>query len=500
MNKSLILTLIALLASGSNFAQSECGWQPDVEQDYNIGITDVLAILGIFGAQDLDQDGIWNTVDLCEDTTACNYDANPSETCEYEDAFGVCGGAGLLPELLVGSWQFTTAAGAVGVGPDAYSTSWYSSPALGLQPPQYDDVYTFNIDGSITTDYNGSIIDAFQNYTEQPYTCNNASLTFMPSGGTSGEDAFSLAPGTGACSCPFIGTTDAGLVYDVVTLNATTLVLHTQGDDADCNTAGLYFTYVFTRVPEGNDETGEGYPAADAYDGMTLVWSDEFDGTAINANNWTYDLGASGWGNNEWQNYTDSPENSSVADGFLTITARQEGSGYTSARMKSEGLQEFQFGRIDVRAKLPQGQGIWPAIWMLGANIGSVGWPACGEIDIMELVGHQPATTHGTAHWGSSWNVHQYNGSSISLPAGQTFGDAFHLFSVVWEQDQITWLMDDQTFFSIDNTQMNGQPYPFNAPFFFILNIAVGGNWPGYPDATTQFPQEMVIDCIRVFQ
>ena len=118
----------------------------------------------------------------------------------------------------------------------------------------------------------------------------------------------------------------------------------------------------------------------------------------------------------------------------------------------------------------------------------------------MELVGHQPSTTHGTAHWGSSWNVHQYNGSSISLPNGEKFSEAFHLFSVIWEENEITWLMDDQVFFSIDNTQMNGQPYPFNAPFFFIMNIAVGGNWPGYPDATTEFPQQMVVDCVRVFQ
>ena len=137
---------------------------------------------------------------------------------------------------------------------------------------------------------------------------------------------------------------------------------------------------------------------------------------------------------------------------------------------------------------------------MLGENFSSTGWPACGEIDIMELVGHQPSTVHGTAHWGSSWDVHQYTGSSTTLPAGETFSDAFHLFSVIWEENQITWLMDDQVFFSIDNNQMNGQPYPFNAPFFFIMNIAVGGNWPGYPDASTEFPQQMVVDCVRVFQ
>ena len=491
-----------VLAPNLAAAQSDCEWNPDFEQDYAIGITDILAILGIFGAVDNDQDGLWDVNDLCEDTTACNYDANPTEACLYEDAFGVCGGDGFFPELLIGSWQFTTAAGAIAVGPDPYSDAWYSSEANGLQSAQYDDIYTFHLDGSLTTDYNESIIDAFTNYAEVAYNCSSPATQFLPGGGTSGEDAFALLAGNGTCACPFIGTNDAGLVYDIVSVDESTLVLHAQGDNADCNAAGLFFTFTFTRIADdtGDAEDGEGYPAADSYEGMTLVWSDEFDGTSVNLNNWTYDLGASGWGNNEWQNYTNSSENSSVADGYLTITARQEGSGYTSARLKSQGLQSFQYGRMDIRAKLPQGQGIWPALWMLGENFSSTGWPACGEIDIMELVGHQPSTVHGTAHWGSSWDVHQYTGSSTTLPAGETFSDAFHLFSVIWEENHITWLMDDQVFFSIDNNQMNGQPYPFNAPFFFIMNIAVGGNWPGYPDASTEFPQQMVVDCVRVFQ
>lgn len=482
--------------------QSTCGWQPDYDGDYSIGVTDILAILGVFAETDSDQDGIWDDADDCIDTEACNYDAVPSETCQYLDALGVCGGSGALPELLIGTWQLSTLPGAIAVGPEPYSTVWFSSAANGLQTIQYDDLYTFNADGSLTTDYNGTIMDAFNNYSAQSYSCSGVSLEFMPAGGTSGEDAFTLMPGEGSCDCPFIGTNDAGLTYDIVALDATTLQLHAQGDDVNCTSAELYFSYVLTRVSDdtgGVDDEG-GYPAADAYPDMTLVWSDEFDGTNINPAHWTYDLGASGWGNNEWQNYTNSSSNSSVADGYLTITARQEGSGYTSARLKSVDLQEFQFGRIDIRAKLPQGQGIWPAIWMLGSNFPEGGWPQCGEIDIMELVGHQPSTSHGTAHWGSNFNVHQYQGSSISLPAGQTFSDAFHLFSILWQEDEITWLMDDQVFYTITSNQMNGQPYPFNQPFFFIMNIAVGGNWPGYPDATTVFPQQMVVDCIRVFQ
>ena len=498
-----VLCSAALLCALQLQAQTDCGYQPDVESDFMIGVSDILGILSLFGEVDQDQDGVWDSNDLCLDLDACNFNANPSEDCLYLDAFGVCGGEGVLPELLIGSWRLSTVVGAVSIGPDPYSTSWFVSPLNGLQAAQYDDVYTFNSDGTLTTDYNGTIIDAFMDYSEQAYGCGQVDITFQPGGGTSGEDQFSLVPGGGACSCPFMGTNDGGLSYDIVQLTSTTLVIHTQTDTPNCiaNPNGGYFTYIFTRVDDGTGgSSGDGYEGADSYPGMTLVWSDEFDGTAINSNNWTYDLGASGWGNNEWQNYTNSPNNSSVSDGFLTITAREEGGGYTSARMKSVDLQEFQFGRIDIRAKLPEGQGIWPALWMLGANFPEGGWPQCGEIDIMELVGHQPGTNHGTAHWGANFGVHQYNGSSITLPGGAKFSEAFHLFSIEWQQNSIVWYMDDQPFFSIDNTQMNGQPYPFNAPFFFIMNIAVGGNWPGYPDATTVFPQTMMVDYVRVFQ
>lgn len=493
--------LLAMFMCAQPWAQTGCGYQPDVDPDWAIGVTDILALLGLFGEVDTDQDHIWDSDDLCTDVEACNYTADPTEECLYEDNFGVCGGDGVLPELLIGSWQFSTGAGAVMVGPNPYSDEWFSSGVNGLQNAQYDDVYTFQEDGSFTSDYNGIIIDAFANYSEQVYTCGGAELTFNPGAGTSGEDAFTLGDTEGACSCPFMGTNDGGMTYDIVELTSTTLVIHTYTDDASCQQTGGYFTYTFTRV---NGDTGvvdgDGYQGADSYPGMTLVWSDEFDGGNINSSNWTYDLGASGWGNNEWQNYTSSPSNSSVSDGFLTITARQEGGGYTSARMKSLDLQEFQFGRIDFRAKMPEGQGIWPALWMLGSNFPEGGWPQCGEIDVMELVGHQPSTVHGTAHWGSSWNVHQYNGGEISLPGGAKFSDAFHLFSIVWEANSITWYMDDQPYYNINSSQMNGQPYPFNAPFFFIMNIAVGGTWPGYPDASTQFPQTMVVDYVRVFQ
>ena len=246
--------------------------------------------------------------------------------------------------------------------------------------------------------------------------------------------------------------------------------------------------------------TNEGYLSASSYPGKTLVWSDEFDGEAIDLSHWTYDLGASGWGNQELQNYTNSSENSYVDGGNLFIVARDGGPQYTSARMKSIGLQEFQYGRIDVRAILPKGQGIWPAIWMLGANYPSVGWPACGEIDIMELIGSSPSVVHGTVHFGQDWTQHNHTGQSTFIPWTETFADEFHVFSIDWDESGITWLLDDQPFYSIDNNVTGSQPYPFDNPFFFILNIAVGGQWPGYPDATTEFPQFMAVDYVRVFQ
>jgi hypothetical protein len=246
--------------------------------------------------------------------------------------------------------------------------------------------------------------------------------------------------------------------------------------------------------------TDQGYTSAEGYPGKALVWSDEFNGEAIDLQNWTYDLGASGWGNQELQNYTSSSDNAYLSNGNLLIVAEDEGNQYTSARMKSIGLQEFQYGRIDVRAVLPFGQGIWPAIWMLGGNFPSAGWPACGEIDIMELIGSAPNVVHGTVHFGADWTQHNYVGQATNLPFGQSFADEFHVYSIDWDENGITWLLDDTPFYSIDANVTGSQPYPFDNPFFFILNVAVGGQWPGYPNASTTFPQFMAIDYVRVFQ
>ena len=248
-------------------------------------------------------------------------------------------------------------------------------------------------------------------------------------------------------------------------------------------------------LPGGED----GYITPLSYAGYTLVWNDEFNGSSIDPANWTHELGNHGWGNNESQNYTASPENSYISDGKLVIEAKKQNSGgsaYTSARMITRGKQEFQYGRIDIRAKLPAGQGIWPALWMLGSNFGSVGWSDCGEIDIMEIVGHQPSTTHGTIHWDNNGSYASFGGDK-TLAQGK-FIDEFHVFSLIWDSQQIRWLLDDVQFHSVDISP--GTMSEFRQPYFFIFNIAVGGNWPGYPDATTVFPQRMFVDYIRVFQ
>lgn len=233
-----------------------------------------------------------------------------------------------------------------------------------------------------------------------------------------------------------------------------------------------------------------------------LIWSDEFDYTGYpDASKWNIETGGNGWGNNELQYYTNSQNNVVVDDGLLTITAREEAAGgrdYTSARITTQNKFTFKYGRIEARIKLPFGQGLWPAFWMLGSNISSVGWPACGEIDIMEMVGGpgNDNTTHATLHWDNDGSHAQY-GQSYTLPSG-ILADDFHVFSVEWNTQEIKGFIDDIQYYSVDITP--AQLSEFHNNFFIILNVAVGGNWPGSPDETTTFPQTMEIDYVRVFQ
>lgn len=244
-----------------------------------------------------------------------------------------------------------------------------------------------------------------------------------------------------------------------------------------------------------------GYSTPLSYSGMTLVWNDEFEGSSLSSD-WTFDIGTGswGWGNNELQYYTN--QNIQLIDGILKITAKSEifnSQNYTSTRIKTQGLKSWKYGRVDVRAALPYGQGIWPAIWMLGDNITTAGWPACGEIDIMEMIGGAGAndrTAHGTAHWSSNGSHAQFGNSTV-LPNGR-FADEFHVFSIIWNQNSITWLMDDVVYNTLNITP--AELSEFQEKFFLIMNVAVGGNWPGNPDASTVFPQTMYVDYVRIFQ
>lgn len=268
----------------------------------------------------------------------------------------------------------------------------------------------------------------------------------------------------------------------------------------DSNAMGTIITENGTFLPTED----RGYSTPTTYPGYTLAWSDEFNGAAINASDWNFEIGngSGGWGNNELEYYTNSSKNSFVSNGNLIIEARKEemgGFNYTSTRMTTQNKRVFRHGRIDIRAKLPIGKGIWPALWMLGANINTIGWPACGEIDIMELVGNTPSTTHGTAHWKNIGGTNSSKTGSYNLSGGN-FSQEFHVFSIIWEQDIIQWYVDDVLFTTVSATDVNPATYPFNSDQFFIFNLAVGGNWPGAPDNTTTFPKRMFVDYVRVFQ
>jgi beta-glucanase (GH16 family) len=242
----------------------------------------------------------------------------------------------------------------------------------------------------------------------------------------------------------------------------------------------------------------------------SLVWADEFDGadgSAPDVSRWSYDLGGNGWGNNELQTYTDRRTNSWIENGRLVITARKEpfaGSDnrrreYTSARLKTQGRFSWTYGRFEARMKLPRGQGIWPAFWMLGTNITSAGWPACGEIDILENIGREPRTIHGTVH-GPGYSGGDGIGRETSLPDDAEFANDFHLYAVEWTTNRIRWSLDNRVYFTVTPASLPaGRTWVFNAPQFLLLNLAVGGNWPGNPDATTLFPQRYEIDYVRVY-
>jgi beta-glucanase (GH16 family) len=224
-----------------------------------------------------------------------------------------------------------------------------------------------------------------------------------------------------------------------------------------------------------------------------LVWSDEFNGTSVNTGNWNFETGAGGWGNNEQQYYRS--QNASVSNGNLVITARREsygGANYTSARMTTQNKRTFTYGRMEARIRLPLGQGLWPAFWMLGSNISSVGWPRCGEIDIMEHV-NTATNVHGTIHWDANGYA-QYGGNVNTTPSN------YHVYSVEWNNSAIKWFVDGVKYHEANILNNINSTEEFHRPFFFILNLAVGGNWPGQTIDNSKLPASMYVDYVRVYQ
>jgi beta-glucanase (GH16 family) len=237
----------------------------------------------------------------------------------------------------------------------------------------------------------------------------------------------------------------------------------------------------------------------------TLVWSDEFnqaEGSSPDPSKWGFETGGTGWGNNELEYYTSRTNNARIEGGQLVIEARQEsfgGRNYTSARLLTKGKWSWAYGRMEARIKIPRGQGLWPAFWALGTNITSVNWPTCGEIDIMENIGKEPGMVHGTVH-GPGYSGGGAIGGTFTLPGGSAIADDFHIFAVEWETNRIRWYIDNQPYFTVTPTSIpSGTQWVFIRPEYLLLNVAVGGNWPGSPDATTTFPQRMLVDYVRVY-
>jgi beta-glucanase (GH16 family) len=242
-----------------------------------------------------------------------------------------------------------------------------------------------------------------------------------------------------------------------------------------------------------------------------LTWSDEFNGqagTPPDSSKWKYDIGGSGWGNNELEYYTNSTSNAAHnGRGQLAITARKDNPGnyqchygrceYTSARLLTAGKFAQAYGRFEASIKIPKGQGIWPAFWMLGDNIGGAGWPNSGEIDIMENVGKEPNTVHGTIH-GPGYSAGAGPTSARSL--GSPLSDSFHTYTVDWAPGAITWYVDGQQYGRKTPGDIGANRWVFDHPFFMLLNVAVGGGWPGNPNGSSAYPQEMLLDWVRVYR
>ncbi|TYB94362.1 MAG: glycoside hydrolase family 16 protein [Kosmotoga sp.] len=244
--------------------------------------------------------------------------------------------------------------------------------------------------------------------------------------------------------------------------------------------------------------------------GWTLIWSDEFEGEELNTDNWRFDIGnRNGWGNAELQYYTEG-ENIVLENGVLVIEARREDTSvgnslynYTSSRLKTEGKFSFQYGKIEARIKFPYGKGLWPAFWMLGDNFRYVGWPMCGEIDIVEFLGYDKWTVYGTLHGPNYSGTRGISGKyRMDLTKFPSFTEDFNKFGIIWNEEEIIWYVNDTIYHRVkkETVENRNNLWMFDREFFIILNLAVGGYWPGYPDFNTPFPARMYIDYVRVYQ
>jgi beta-glucanase (GH16 family) len=273
-------------------------------------------------------------------------------------------------------------------------------------------------------------------------------------------------------------------------------------------TVPLYFLLAANPCDVG---TAARPPSVAQTSSWSLTWFDEFsaaDGSAPDPAKWTYELGGNGWGNFELGTYTSRPENLQIRDGNLAISARREKftgadgitRDFTSARLKTQDRFAQAFGRFEARIKIPRGQGIWPAFWLLGADIKQDGWPKCGEIDIMENIGSEPSINHASLHGPSSVASHSDLTGTYLMPTGQSLADDFHIYAVEWEPGIARFYVDSDNYATFKQAQWPaGGQWVFDHPFFIILNVAVGGGWPGPPDASTQFPQQMLVDYVRVY-
>ncbi len=432
---------------------------------------------------------------------------------------------------LIGRWQLD-GDGAASVGPGPGSDEWWSSKdevnnsGPYNRPCWFDDVYEFTAGGAFLNEHGEeTFLEDWQGANFQcgvpvaphdgsapaTYVLNESAQTIE----LIGRGAYiGLPKAVNGSELKSPANAPESVTYQIDVLEEDQLVIYVQ--------AGGNTHWTFRLRPWSEKEPAQtvdvfedwtvptlaGAESPTAYDGYDLLFADEFDGTELDEANWSFDIGTgnSGWGNNESQFYTD--RNVLVRDGVLTIRARSEdlaGRSYTSSRIKSQGRFDFQYGRVDVRAALPKGQGLWPAIWMLGANFTEVGWPMCGEIDIMELVGNNDQRAYGTVHWNNGGVSAPYSpamfGKAFDLESGSFFGE-YHVFSLIWTADKLAWLVDDEVYheMALDDS---ANLAPFRKSFFLIMNVAVGGNWPGYPDPANDdvvFPQEMIVDYIRIFQ